>query len=215
MGLDWGGYKNGKIPAGALAVCDNYKPLPGEPVGPNGNRMKAEAARQWNLLVFYAALAGHVITLSEGYREYDDQVKRYKTYQEKGKPLASYPGYSVHGWGLSADSDTTPAGRQWMRSNARAFGFDNTGDRFSSPEPWHYDYTLKPTITEKPKEGDIERTSTLVIFSAKGRGQLFSNYGQPIRLGTPAEVTALLKANIPVVEIEPSLYDRLNARAWG
>lgn len=215
MALNWGGHSNGRIPVGALATCSNYKPLPGEPVGPLANRMRADAAKQWDLLVFYAALAGHVITLSEGYRDIADQNKRWNTYQSKGKPLAAYPGSSLHGWGLSADSDTTPAGRLWMRANSKKFGWDNTGDRFSKVEPWHYDFILTPSITSKPSEAIIEKESKVVIFSAPGRGQMLSNYGQPIKLGTAAEVTSLIKAGVPKIDIEPSLYDRINARAWG
>lgn len=149
--LAWGGFSNGRIPVSALGQCVMYRPLPGEPVGPYAGYMSATAARQWYVAgEHYFAATGRRITLSEGYRDIGDQNNRWAIYKRKGRPLAAYPGTSLHGWGLSADVGTE--GRAWLTINGHRFGWLPTGKSFGSPEPWHFDYMGGGDITKTPGE---------------------------------------------------------------
>jgi hypothetical protein len=190
MTLAWGGHRNGRIPAASLATAVNFRPLPGEPVGPLANCLRADAAHQWAVMVAHALVAGHVITLSEGYRDIIDQRGRWATFQFAGSPLAAEPGTSLHGWGLSADSDTTANGRIWMRANARLFGFSPTGDYFSRPEPWHYDYVLTPVITtfpatEVPQEEVDMRAVHMTESKKDKRGKVMWTAGAKFLISGP------------------------------
>jgi hypothetical protein len=52
------------------------------------------------------------------------------------------------------------------------------------------------------------------LLTAKDRGQLMMEGSQPVALGSKEEVEAHLRAGVPVVEVAPSYWDRLNTRAW-
>jgi len=62
----------------------------------------------------------------------------------KGAPVAQ-PGFSNHGWGLSADFDVSdPKTYAWLDANGPRFGFymeakpTRNGERNPFFEPWHW-----------------------------------------------------------------------------
>jgi len=144
MSLAWGGFSNGRIPQSALARCINFNPLPGEPVGPSGAFLMAEAARQWSVMdAHYFSTTGRHLSLSEAYRDIAGQNNRYAIYKNGGN-LAAWPGTSNHGWGRSVDIGYE--GRSWVKINGRRFGFYAT----VPSESWHFDYLGGGDITTPP-----------------------------------------------------------------
>lgn len=139
VNLAWGGLSNGRIPAHRLAPAVNFRPLPGEPVGPLANLLRDDAARQWAVMdSHYFATTGRHLTISEGYRSFEDQQNRRRIFERVGHPLAAVAGHSLHGWGLSCDAGLE--GRAWMHRNGARFGWHPTGLSFRPVEEWHFDY---------------------------------------------------------------------------
>lgn len=56
---------------------------------------------------------------------------------------------------------------------------------------------------------------SMFIFTDDKTGQLGMIDGQPVRLGTSEEVTALAIAGAKVIKVPTSFFNRLNAHAWG
>lgn len=120
------GYGNGLIPEGALA-----------PLNGSSERMWAPAATQLNKLMADAASAGVTISVTDGYRDYDSQVRladEKGLYSQGG--LAAQPGTSEHGWGIAADLKLDATAQAWMRQHAKEYGFVENVPR----EPWHWEF---------------------------------------------------------------------------
>ncbi|NTV40089.1 MAG: peptidase M15, partial [Demequinaceae bacterium] len=120
------GYGNGRIPETALA------PLTG-----SGERMWAPAAEHLNNLLADAKKAGVAISITDGYRDYDSQVRvadQKGLYSQGG--LAAAPGTSEHGWGLAVDLGLDATSQAWMRQHAKEYGFVENVPR----EPWHWEF---------------------------------------------------------------------------
>ncbi len=119
-------YGNGKIPADALA-----------PLNGSNERLWAPAAKSLNALMADAKAAGVSISVTDGYREYESQVKLAQElglYSQGGR--AAQPGTSEHGWALAVDVKLNPTAQAWMRQNAKEYGFVENVPR----EPWHWEF---------------------------------------------------------------------------
>lgn len=131
----WGGFTNGRIPAGALCPIRHDR----------AQRLRCDAARAMVGLdrAFHARFGTH-IGITDAYRDYPTQVllKRTKGY------LAATPGTSNHGWGVAVDFGTGinrfgSASYRWMQANARRFGWHHPSwaeQGSSKPEPWHWEF---------------------------------------------------------------------------
>jgi len=120
------GYGNGLIPESSLA------PLTG-----SSERMWAPAAQHLNELMADAKKAGVSISVTDGYRSYDDQVavaKEKGLYTQGG--LAAAPGTSEHGWGLAVDLGLDATSQAWMKQHAKEYGFVDNVPR----ESWHWQF---------------------------------------------------------------------------
>ena len=120
------GYGNGRIPENSLA------PLTG-----SSERMWTPAAQHLNDLMADAKKAGVSISVTDGYRSYDDQVavaNEKGLYTQGG--LAAAPGTSEHGWGLAVDLGLDANSQAWMRQHAKEYGFVENVPR----EPWHWEF---------------------------------------------------------------------------
>lgn len=93
----------------------------------------------------YKAATGKSLAITEGWRSYDRQVKLYNDYRSGRGNLAAKPGTSDHGRGTSVDMRGMGAigspSFNWLRQNAKKFGYDWTGGTFSQIEAWHWSYT--------------------------------------------------------------------------
>ena len=120
------GYGNGRIPESALA-----------PITGSTERMWVPAATHLNSLIADAKAAGVTIGVTDGYRDYDAQVRLAQTkglYSQGG--LAATPGTSEHGWGLAVDLKLDATAQAWMRANGAKYGFVEAVAR----EPWHWEF---------------------------------------------------------------------------
>ena len=120
------GYGNGRIPEASLA------PLTG-----SSERIWAPAAQHLNELMADAKKAGVSISVTDGYRSYDDQVAVANSkglYSQGG--LAAAPGTSEHGWGLAVDLGLDATSQAWMKQHAKEYGFIDNVPR----EPWHWEF---------------------------------------------------------------------------
>jgi hypothetical protein len=143
--LSWGGQQNGRIDTSKLSLVEAFKPLDSQAkyVDWRGGYLRADAAAAFRRMARDCELAtGEKLYLSEGYRPYEAQVKRY--FDPLRTTLAAYPGTSGHGWALSADyGDNPQAVVDWVTANAYLYGFDLS----IRSERWHIDYTLTPRLT--------------------------------------------------------------------
>ena len=120
------GYGNGHIPETTLA-----------PITGSSERMWAPAAQHLNDLLADAKKAGVSISVTDGYRSYDDQVaiaKEKGLYTQGG--LAAAPGTSEHGWGLAVDLGLDATSQAWMKQHAKDYGFVDNVPR----ESWHWEF---------------------------------------------------------------------------
>jgi hypothetical protein len=139
----WGGYSNGRIPpnrlchpgfdARALARCD-------------------AAAALDRLDVAYRARFGRHLTVTDSYRDYAGQV----ACRARKGALCADPGTSNHGWGLAVDlgggiQTFRTTQHAWMTATAHRYGWTHPAwarPGGSKPEPWHWEYTGTPTLTQ-------------------------------------------------------------------
>jgi len=141
----WGGHSNGKIPAGALTrvVSD---------VAGSGF-LRDDAARQYlKMSLAFAQAIGTSLLITEGYRSFARQTDYWNKYQNGTGNLAAYPGTSNHGWGIACDfgagvQTAGSAAKRWMDANSMSYGWKPTGNAFSQPEPWHFDYVATYAAT--------------------------------------------------------------------
>ena len=81
-----------------------------------------------------AHAAGVYLSLTSGFRSYEEQDYLYGCYLSggcNGGNLAARPGYSNHQSGVAIDVSTS----SWLAANAPSFGFERT----VPGEPWHYE----------------------------------------------------------------------------
>lgn len=157
----WGGYANGNIPASALT------PVVASVAG--SGYLRTDAARQYlSLSLAFSNAIGTPLVITEGYRSYSRQVDYWNLYQAGKGNLAAYPGTSNHGWGISCDfgsgvASAGSAAKRWMDANAPSYGWSPTGNTFSRPEPWHFDY-VGNYVGDIPLE--VEQDPDVVIIRA-------------------------------------------------
>jgi hypothetical protein len=130
----WGGYRNGRIPSGAL--CG---------LGVGHHELRCDAAASYRAMATaYATEFGTPMCLTDSYRPLGAQEDAFSRKPE----LAAVPGTSNHGWALAVDlcggisAPASPQGR-WMAANAGRFGFVNpdwAAPHGEKPEPWHWEY---------------------------------------------------------------------------
>lgn len=154
----WGGFSNGQIPSNVLTA------VPSSVAG--SGFLRDDAARQFfSMSLAFVQAVGRTLTITEGYRTYARQVDYWNRYQAGTGNLAAYPGTSNHGWGISCDfgagvETAGTAAKRWMDANAPSYGWQPTGNGFSRPEPWHFDYSGSWTgpssanATVKPEDVD-------------------------------------------------------------
>lgn len=151
----WGGNSNGRIPASELAPVLSSVPGSGF--------LRSDAAAQYvSLTLAFRAALGTDLTITEGYRSYERQVDYWNRYQQGTGNLAAYPGTSNHGWGTACDFGAGvqtygTAAKRWMDAHAASYGWEPTGNGFSSREAWHFDYV-------RPWPGPRESRNPLDLF---------------------------------------------------
>lgn len=145
VGLAWGGQANGKIPASRLVAAVNFAPLSSQQkyLTSQSGLLRDDVARQWSLMTRDCkAATGQALYLSEGYRSFDSQKKRWD--DPKHTAAKAYPGTSLHGWALSTDyNDGDPVVVRWVLANCGKYGFVRT----IKSEQWHLDFIKVPSIT--------------------------------------------------------------------
>lgn len=175
MNLSWGGHSNGRIPASAMVTV-------------RSEGFEAQAGRQ--VIALGAAFLrrfGKPLIISDGYRDYGEQVTNWNNwvrFRNGGPwaPQAAYYGTSNHGWGKAADFGSGvqtfgTAEKRWMDKHAPAYGWHPTGNGFTQPEAWHYDYTGNPTITAGDghtiieEEGDDDMLKPKLIKRTEGNAE--------------------------------------------
>ncbi|WP_423918451.1 M15 family metallopeptidase [Frigoribacterium sp. 2-23] len=154
----WGGFSNGRIPAEVLTTVSAT-------VAGSGF-LRDDAARQFlSMSLAFRQALGRSLTITEGYRDFARQVDYWNRYQAGTGNLAAYPGTSNHGWGISCDfgSGVETAGtaaKRWMDANGPSYGWQPTGNGFSRPEPWHFDYsgtwTGPSNVNKNAKAEDVD-----------------------------------------------------------
>lgn len=111
----------------------------------DGARLRPDAAAAW--LSMLAAAARDGVTLKHagpraGFRTSAEQallVEELGAYGAGG--LAAAVNHSPHQAGYCLDIPVaSPAVRAWLTRHAPSFGFLPTGEHFSTPEPWHFEW---------------------------------------------------------------------------
>jgi hypothetical protein len=139
MGLEWGGYENGRIPESAMKVAPGFDPYPARAnfaavTSTQLSDMMHPVA--WvdfcNMGVAFKSAFGVPMTFAEAYRSGAVQDIRIREH-DLGGPLAAQLDWlgnhtSNHGWALSADLRNnigTPGSPEsiWMDQNQARFGF--------------------------------------------------------------------------------------------
>ncbi|MCE9620968.1 MAG: M15 family metallopeptidase [Actinomycetia bacterium] len=119
-------FGNGRVPRELLTL-----------IGIGQHRLWGPAAESFIAMRAAAADAGVAISVTDSYRNYDQQVDLA---ERKGLTinggLAATPGKSEHGWGLAVDADVDGAGLAWLKANAAEFGWVMPTTR----EPWHWEF---------------------------------------------------------------------------
>jgi hypothetical protein len=129
----WGGWSNGRIPAGALCTIAL------------GHALRCDAAAAYLAMsAAYRLEFGTPLCVTDSYRSIAAQQEAARE-----KPaLAAVPGTSNHGWGLAVDlcGGVNVAGTsqsQWMADNAGRYGWLNPSwatQGGEKPEPWHWEF---------------------------------------------------------------------------
>ena len=130
-GGPWGGYRNGEIPASALA-----------PIG-GGHALRPDAAAAFlEMSAAHRRRFGRPIGVTDSYRSLAGQID-----VARRKPgLAAEPGTSRHGWGLAVDLVTggwDGTTMRWLEGNAARYGWTHpewARRDGSKPEHWHWEF---------------------------------------------------------------------------
>ncbi|MGY1660072.1 NlpC/P60 family protein [Geodermatophilus sp. SYSU D00705] len=131
----WGGWSNGRIPAGTLCTIAR------------GHSLRCDAAAGYTAMATaFEAAFGRALCITDSYRSHAAQVTAFRA-----KPaLAAVPGTSNHGWALAVDlcggiNVAGTAQNTWMAENAGRFGFvqpEWARPGGEKPEPWHWEFGL-------------------------------------------------------------------------
>lgn len=155
----WGGYSNGRIPTSALT------PVPAD-IGPY---LKPDAAADYfRFSDAFRTRFGRALGITEAYRDYARQQDLYQRYKNGTGNEAAYPGTSNHGWAQACDfksgvNSFGTAEKQWADNNGPTYGWYPTGNKFSQPEPWHFDYTATNNGQQQVIEAEAEDMYYLAI----------------------------------------------------
>jgi hypothetical protein len=203
----WGGWSNGKIPSTALT------PVQASVAG--SGFLRDDAARQYlSMSLAFSAVFGRPLLITEGYRDYARQVSYWNAYQAGTGNLAAYPGTSNHGWGISCDfgSQVQTAGtaaKRWMDANAPSYGWQPTGNGFSRPEPWHFDYV---GAYAGPSAGALVDSGLVMVRCTENLEQVGLVYTALLsmrslkHLLTMNQITALRAVGVPYYELSKAQF---------
>ena len=206
----WGGYANGKIPVSALT------PVVSTVAG--SGYLREDAARQYlSMSLAFSRAVGRPLVITEGYRTYARQVDYWNRYQNGTGNLAAYPGTSNHGWAISCDfgSGVETAGttaKRWMDANGPSYGWTPTGNGFSRPEPWHFDYVgawVGSSATANPKVGSGD---VVVLRSTQAVGSMPAGYTALLgvrslrHLSTIDMINSMRVISTPYFEVNASVF---------
>lgn len=126
---NYGGYRNGQLPASALSAATFQRGVYLQP------RAMSSLERMNNA---FRNQFGYSLGITDSYRSLAEQYSL-----KSSKPrLAATPGRSVHGLGLALDINVrSPGVLSWLNANARQFGWVNPNwAKTSKYEPWHWEY---------------------------------------------------------------------------
>lgn len=145
-----------------ISPDEEVAPVPPPPDVPNfpyipvgsGFYLATAAGEAFVAMRIAAASAGISLPISTAWRSREWQQRLYDAYQAwlRGEgpwaPQAAKPGNSKHEIGLAVDLNGVDprnvnynaARRAWLDRNAAAYGWQNVGKFFKSPEPWHFEY---------------------------------------------------------------------------
>jgi hypothetical protein len=110
----------------------------------------------------YNKLTGKKITVTDGFRSYDDQMARKKKYGAR----AAAPGTSMHEFGLAMDADSKTLDEVDKLGLMRKYGFT----RPVGGEPWHVEAIGTASSAEKDKYKKDPNAALAAIESGMGRG---------------------------------------------
>ncbi|MGY3262607.1 hypothetical protein ACVJ1F_001754 [Frigoribacterium sp. 2355] len=198
----WGGQTNGKVPAALMS------PVQASVAG--SGYLRDDAARQYlSLSLAFRSAVGRSLTITEGYRSYERQVDYWNRYQAGTGNLAAYPGTSNHGWGISCDfgAGVDQAGsvaKRWMDANAPSYGWSPTGNTFSRPEPWHFDYVGAYAGPAGAVQGDSGLVTVRATEALDGVGTGYTallGFRSLRHLTTIDKVNALRVVGVPYYEV--------------
>lgn len=178
----WGGYSNGNIPTSVLA------PIPWDTV-----RILRKDARDALVALNEASRPsfGHNITINDGYRDYDEQVRAKKKYGDN----AADPGTSNHGWAIAVDVANTNRVQigyshpiyLWLKANGPSYGWIHPqwaepGDPGGPDEAWHWEFN--GTFTGGPSPAQPEVGSMEAIVKVPSGVIVHLRYGGKTDFGT-------------------------------
>lgn len=228
-------YKNGEVPASALA------PLDGQPEA----FLRADAAASWNRArKEIKAATGRDIRARGWNRTLAEQVKFFnlaykpqasggtdarwwngrRYVRRPGKAAAAIPGTSNHGWGIAVDVEDFGLEHQWNSAwRAKAFpilakhGWTDHSGR-SIGEPWHIEYDPNkdkgkgsapaPANPSKFKNRDDAPMIYRAVRERTPYG-VYAHNGGWAELQTKAEYDNLKNAGVPEVWVERLTLDWL------
>lgn len=118
-------------------------PIELAPIG-NGQSLRKDAAAAYLRMSSQATRDGLTLVPTSGFRTMEKQQELYAAFRAGTGNLAAAPGFSNHQAGIDVDIEVgrsfTSKTYLWLDRNAGQHGFVNTGQTFSQPEPWHWEY---------------------------------------------------------------------------
>jgi hypothetical protein len=128
-------------------------------------RLDSRAAAGWRAMVAACQSAtGVVLRITEPYGGYRTLAQQWAMWNDRTTSttgLVAYPGTSVHGSGLCVDISNWGLAAEWLRREARRYGFTRT----IPTEPWHFQHNGTTTAgggsahNPESEEDDMARTS--------------------------------------------------------
>jgi hypothetical protein len=128
-------------------------------------RLDSRAAAAWSAMVAACAKAtGVTLRITSPYGGYRSLAQQWEMWNDRTTSTTgqvAYPGTSVHGSGLCVDISNWGLAAEWVRRNARTYGFSRT----IPTEPWHFEHNGTTTAgggsahISEPEEDDMARTS--------------------------------------------------------
>jgi hypothetical protein len=204
LNLAWGGFSNGG--AALKAVCVQAVG------GINGDLLEPTTANAWaGWRTAIAARTGVWLTLDHsdiiapGFRDIPNQQAAWDRYQRQGRPIASAPGYSNHGWARAIDvTGYENRADVWQAMNdlAPQFGLSHVTGA-ASGERWHWESTGTPstTATAGGNATPINNTPTTEVddmFSDADRAQL-----NAININANAAMSGVTEVKASLAAIRP------------